>query len=561
MKPDNSTAQRLQALRDQCVEVKKCIQAAQTVCSNEYIIQDKNTRKVASGLLGDLQKLISSNDKILDNPNAISFMPLIKDTLEKIRDTSQFHLMTEVPKLSNDAEKTMLTRLLQAIVDKCPRITKVNVQGSIKNSILLFDSHLEVKDGDYYRAQVQKQKQRQAKILRSGEWQLPKINTDHFVPRQKLIEQLNQYFHPDQLTENSSNIAPRALGLSALHGLGGIGKTQLAAHYVQANQKHYKFRCWFHVANLASEYRQFAEEMGLVWPNEEIDKQELQRRIKVWFKEQQDWLIVYDGAENLGELEPYIPQGNGHVLVTSRNALPWQRQGKSIEVGVMNETEAVTLLTKIIKQHDKNAPELAKELGYLPLALAQAGAYIQTAAINVAEYLSLFRDAQQRLLDSNRLGVDNLGQPRATIATIWELSLKAIKASPDGAKAMTLLNCCASLAPVPIKDSLSLRCLSNEDEINTNTNTKLDLNVAKRLLQQYSMISIKQPKLLMVHQLVQTVIRHQQADQQWLWLKKTCLATQHDYGTNREQLEDYHNVSLFFKYLILIASHLFVELL
>src|SRR5262249_39619519 len=107
----------------------------------------------------------------------------------------------------------------------------------------------------------------------------------------------------------------------------------------------------------------------------------------------QDWLVVYDNAQSPRDLASMLPAGSGHVLITSRNRA-WSGIATQLDLEVFDRAESVTLLRdRTGHEEPEAARELAAELGDLPLALAQAAAYIDTRATTISGYLTLYRDS------------------------------------------------------------------------------------------------------------------------------------------------------------------------
>src|SRR5205823_5575064 len=131
----------------------------------------------------------------------------------------------------------------------------------------------------------------------------------------------------------------------------------------------------------------------------------------------------------------------GHVLVTSRaRNLTAVRVVKPIALAVLPEDEAVAFLLARAGRQDKAqertaAGDLAKELGYLPLALEQAGAYIAVQEIGFSEYLDLYRRLRLALLERAK---PEWGDAERTVQGTWQVSLDAVRAaSPAAADLLT----------------------------------------------------------------------------------------------------------------------------
>lgn len=124
-------------------------------------------------------------------------------------------------------------------------------------------------------------------------------------------------------------------------------------------------------------------------------------------------------------LKDYIPN-NGHILVTSRNP----KLLGAIEIDVMTKKESKQLLDKLVSQkiktsynYEKKLLNLAQELGYLPLALSHAGAYITENNLTIEEYLALYSTERNKLLSDQTMPIMDEHQP-AYIT--WDMSLKKI---------------------------------------------------------------------------------------------------------------------------------------
>ncbi len=103
-----------------------------------------------------------------------------------------------------------------------------------------------------------------------------------------------------------------------------------------------------------------------------------------WISERHDWLMVYDHADSYQIVEKFLPQGNrGNILITSRNRglNRITSHQNALEVRLMGEDDAVSLLlqsaglSSSVGQMKPLARKLVLELGYIPLAIDQAGAY------------------------------------------------------------------------------------------------------------------------------------------------------------------------------------------
>ena len=149
-----------------------------------------------------------------------------------------------------------------------------------------------------------------------------------------------------------------------------------------------------------------------------------------WISQTTNWLMVYDGADgHYQTVEKYFPPGNGgNVLITSRNVGLRRITLDSLQVLQMEEEGAVCLLLKsagldAMSDNDSIlARKLASEMGGIPIALDQAGAYMLTTQCGIANYLELYMSHKHDLMSN----VDFKGASdydRTTYGT-WEISMR-----------------------------------------------------------------------------------------------------------------------------------------
>lgn len=123
--------------------------------------------------------------------------------------------------------------------------------------------------------------------------------------------------------------------------------------------------------------------------------------VRHWLEHQRDWLLIFDNGGEPTGCRDYLPRANtGHVLVTSRNP-NWRGVAEPLPVKVLPRQEAIAFLTKRTGQdHPQAANDLCEAVADLPLALEQAGAYIDATGIAIAEYLARFRMSAKRLRET-----------------------------------------------------------------------------------------------------------------------------------------------------------------
>ena len=151
------------------------------------------------------------------------------------------------------------------------------------------------------------------------------------------------------------------------------------------------------------------------------------------------WLLIFDNASAVQHVQPWLPSGSGHVIVTSRSPV-WGAVADKLDVDVFNRREATKLLKRRIPRLDSQvADELATELGDLPLALAQASAYIEKAEISPNAYVSQLRQSKELLLQ--REDDHTYGGP---VESAWSISYSGLQGSaPATVQLLQLASACA----------------------------------------------------------------------------------------------------------------------
>jgi hypothetical protein len=282
-------------------------------------------------------------------------------------------------------------------------------------------------------------------------WNVPHGRNPNFMGRADLLAALDTAFTPGQ---------PVVLAHThAVHGLGGVGKTQLAVEYAYLHRQDYDVIWWLRSeepATLAADYAGLAKELGLPEAGEDID--EAVGAVRRWLNHNEArWLLILDNAEALESVRDCIPEtGTGHVLITSRNP-NWRRIARPLEVEGLPVDDAVSLLFQRSgadvndEGEQAAARELVAEFDGLPLALEQAAAYVDEAESSLASYLHLYRRRKADLLAE---GAPSKKDYPDTVLTTWTLAFQRVEEQMPAAG--DLLRLCAFLAPDAIpRDLLS----------------------------------------------------------------------------------------------------------
>ena len=210
-----------------------------------------------------------------------------------------------------------------------------------------------------------------------------------FVGRAALLATLEQVLDEDWRT-------PKAVVLT---GLAGIGKTEIALQLCHRRARTGRVTWWISAQDpttIARGLAELAAALGIdARPREPVS------RLALWtaLDRLPGWVLVFDNAEDPGLIAPFLPVArHGEVIVTSRNPA-WRRLAHPVPVPVMDRNEAVSYLGSRSGQSDaESAQALAEMLGDLPLALEQAGAYIEQTGTPIEDYVGLYRRNRPTML-------------------------------------------------------------------------------------------------------------------------------------------------------------------
>lgn len=234
-----------------------------------------------------------------------------------------------------------------------------------------------------------------------------------FVAREKELSKMHELLHG-----HSSR------SCVALHGLGGIGKTQLAITYARQHKEKYTAIFWLNANDeetLRLGFRDIAQQVLRHRPSTSVlasvdldgDLDRVVNSVKDWFDLPMNthWLMIYDNYDNpkisgglddsAVNLHQFLPRSDhGSIIITTRSSQV--RLGHRIHVqNLQNLQDGLEILSntsgRLGIKDDPDAAELVKELGGLPLALSTAGAYLKDVTISFSDYLRLYEASWLKL--------------------------------------------------------------------------------------------------------------------------------------------------------------------
>jgi len=337
----------------------------------------------------------------------------------------------------------------------------------------------------------------------------PKINNvwlprnRFFTGRNETLGKLHRFLTQDQSV---------ALYSVALNGIGGVGKTQTALEYAYRYQSEYETILWISGDGkdaLESHFANLYQVLGLP----RLDKQEdTIAMVRNWLNTHYNWLLIVDNAETAEELRAaaaLIPATRGRRLFTTRTQAVGE-MAVPIEIDCLEEMTGGILLVRRARLVDwqlamedvprqlrdqdwQTAQEISSEFEGLPLALDQAGAYIEQTSLSLSDYLCRYREYTPQMLQ-----FESKGQYPTSVYVTFQMALE--KVEQRSPLAGEVLRMCAFLHPDGIPTKL----------LNSLSDNLLSLDDAMRTLNDYSLVKrgVKRDvNVLTVHRIVQQVVK------------------------------------------------------
>jgi len=315
----------------------------------------------------------------------------------------------------------------------------------------------------------------------------------------------------------------------ALTGLGGVGKTSVAVEYAHRHMAELGV-VWQVAAEepaaLAAGFSELAVQLGTGTgprPGDPV------AQVHAVLARRSDWLLVFDNVPSPAAIQKALPPaGGGRVLITSQYA-NWPG-ANTLEVPVLERAVAARFLLDRTgawgTTEESAAAELAAELGGLPLALEQAGAYMQATGRSIGDYLALYRQRRVDLLsrqDSD--GADT------RVATSWALAFAELGQTGPAAGLLRFTACCAP-EDIPLNALLRSQPGLDPDQFGTMVSPLLAPLLANDLarddavakLRRYSLISAPRDGRISVQRLVQAITLDQlRAEEAVAWRRATAM--------------------------------------
>ena len=285
-------------------------------------------------------------------------------------------------------------------------------------------------------------------------YEIPNRRVNGFLGREDILQKIDK-----ALSDQSS---PH---YAVLQGMGGQGKTQVALEYCHRKKNNpYSAIFWVDATTqdrVEGSFQSISERIKRPTDNLPDVKAQVAFVLRVLTSWTVHWLMVFDNYDNpntFPNIRDFIPQSEfGAILVTSRHpdsrAFVIEQSNHYIELFGLEEDAAIALLIQQSQTKQGitlDAKSIVERLGYHPLAITQAGAYIRKRKLRLSEFMDHYKRRRKIILESTpqlsqyRKRLDNAEEETSlNVFTTWELSFRELRseASKDGveAKLLTLL--------------------------------------------------------------------------------------------------------------------------
>jgi len=355
-------------------------------------------------------------------------------------------------------------------------------------------------------------------------WMIPFQRNHFFTGRDEILETLHKRLCGGEMVTLTQSYA--------LHGLGGIGKTQIALEYAYRHALEYSAIFWIEAETLESIVVSLVH-IGdvLQLPEREVsDLQHIVIAVQRWLSTHNQWLLIWDNLEEMDLLQRFLPPTRqGAILITTRCQI-FGTLAVGLELTAMGQEEGVLFLLRRAKvlgseatsehmhQFAQRLPgeyaaaeELVQMMDGLPLALDQAGAYIDETGCSLSGYLQRYDQQQQQFLD--RRGAFGGDHPHSVVAT-FRISCQRVEESNRAA--LELLRICAFLSPDAIPEELFVKGASHLGPLLGPVASDLrQLDLALAALRRVSLVQRHpETQTLSLHRLVQIVLQEEMSEQE-----------------------------------------------
>ncbi|MFG2343993.1 tetratricopeptide repeat protein [Streptomyces phaeochromogenes] len=320
-------------------------------------------------------------------------------------------------------------------------------------------------------------------IVTNAITKLPRPGTEVFLGRNDVLSHLG-----DARRKGSAR--------HVIFGMGGVGKSELALQYAESQQHELSLTWWITAETpdqISSGLLSLTSRLTST-PADALSHEHAADWSIEWLNQNHDWLLILDNVSEPAHVVSLLGKlhGRGQIIITTRRDVRWPRRVDAIRLPVLSPEKAIQLISQVVGlDGDVDLAAISKVaefLGFLPLALDQAAAYISQTQISPSRYVEKLLKSPAQMLDSAAAG----DKEQETIVKVWNITMAAlIERSEDAVECLYIL---AFYAPDDIPRVI-LEELSGDD----------DFDAYLGLLASFSMVTLT-PESVHIHRLVRNVL-------------------------------------------------------
>lgn len=224
------------------------------------------------------------------------------------------------------------------------------------------------------------------------------------------------------------------LRVMAIHGLGGVGKTQLALHYANTSLRAYDAIVWIPSETqikMTQALSIFAKKLGLPRKDDTEDGMQASLKVRDWLNTSgRRFLLIFDNVDKIDILLQVWPASDkGSILITTRSPAVASKRATNIvhlqsftaETG-LEALYSLTNISPVTDSDSKAAQEICHLLGGLPLAIVQISEFIRDRGCSYEEFLPMYRTSAAKIHSRGETPIEY----NHTLSTVWDLSLERL---------------------------------------------------------------------------------------------------------------------------------------
>ncbi|KAL2022812.1 hypothetical protein VTK56DRAFT_4628 [Thermocarpiscus australiensis] len=245
----------------------------------------------------------------------------------------------------------------------------------------------------------------------------------------------------EELDPNGESRQLKAIGI---HGLGGVGKSQLALQYANTSMDKFEVIAWIPAetrVKLIQAMSSLSTKLQLTEGNGEGDAKSIQK-VRDWLNiARRPFLLIFDNVESVAILDEIWPASpTGSIIITTRSPSQASKRAATtlalspftVETGT-GVLRSLTGVPPTDESDSAAAEEICRRIGGLPLAMVQLSDFIRDRGYSYIEFLEVYEKSAEKLY-AKLEGPLEYGH---TVLTTWDISLQ--KLSDEAKKLQSLL--------------------------------------------------------------------------------------------------------------------------